>query len=98
MKNFSARAKICYAVLAQQANARSTTQLNLPLLAAFVGESERIVVRYLVELEESGLIESARGNVNKEDVRISFLRHPWLTRNAGLIQTTTASPLRLSAS
>jgi hypothetical protein len=93
MKNFSAGAKICYAVLAQQANARGTTQLSLPLLAVFIGESERIVVRHLVELEESGLIESARGNVNKEDVRISFLRHPWLTRNAGLIQTTTASPL-----
>jgi hypothetical protein len=93
MKNLSAGAKICYAVLGQQANARGTTQLNLPLLAAFVGESERIVVRHLVDLEESGLIKSARGNVYKEDVRIAFLRHPWLTRNACLIQTTTAGPL-----
>lgn len=46
-KNFSAGAKICYAVLAQQANSRGTTQLNLPLLVASIGESERIVVRYL---------------------------------------------------
>src|SRR5437588_187017 len=72
VKNLSAGAKVCYAVLAQQSNARGTTQLNLPLLAASVGELERIAVRYLVELEESGLIESARGNVNKEDVRHSF--------------------------
>jgi hypothetical protein len=80
-------------VLAQQANARGTAQLNLPLLAASVGESERVAVRYLVELEESCLIESARGNVNKEDVRISFPHHPWLTRNAGPVQTTTANSL-----
>ena len=93
MKNFSAGAKICYVVLAQQANSRGTTHLNLPLLVASIGESERIVVRYLVELEESGFIESSRGNVNKEDVRISFLCHPWLNRNTGLIHTMTASPL-----
>jgi hypothetical protein len=91
MKNLSAGAKVCYSVLAQQANARGTTQLNLPLLAASVGESERIAVRYLVELEESGLIESARGNVNKEDVRVSFPRHPWLTRNAASVQAANAS-------
>jgi len=90
VKNLSAGAKVCYAVLAQQANARGTTQLNLPLLAASVGESERVAVRYLVELEESGLIESARGNVNKEDVRISFSRHPWQTQNAGSAQATIA--------
>jgi hypothetical protein len=93
LRNLSAGAKVCYAVLAQQANARGTAQLNLPLLAASVGESERVAVRYLVELEESCLIESARGNVNKEDVRISFPHHPWLTRNAGPVQTTTANSL-----
>ena len=93
LKHLSAGAKLCYAVLAQQANARGTAQLNLPLLAAFIGESERIAVRYLVELEESGLIESARGNVNKEDVRISFPRHPWLTRHAASGQATNASPV-----
>ncbi len=48
------------------------------------------MVRYLVELEGSGLIESLRGNVNKEDVRISFQRHPWLNLNAALAQATTA--------
>lgn len=90
LKNLSAGAKVCYSLLAQQANARGTTQLNLLLLASSVGESERVVVRYLIELEESGLIESARGNVNKEDVRISFSRHPWLTRNTASAQAATA--------
>jgi hypothetical protein len=93
LKNLSAGAKLCYAVLAQQANARGVSQLNLPLLAASIGESERIAVRYLVELEESGLIESSRGNVNKEDVRISFSRHPWLTRNTASAQAATAIPV-----
>jgi hypothetical protein len=93
MKNLSAGAKVCYAMLAQQANARGTTQLNLPLLASSVGETERVVVRYLIELEESNLIESARGNVNKEDVRISFPRHPWLTRNTASAQAATALPM-----
>lgn len=91
IRNLSASAKICYALLAQQSNARGMAQLNLPLLATSIGESERLAVCYLVELEESGLIESARGNVNKEDVRISFPRHPWQTRNTGLIQATTSS-------
>jgi hypothetical protein len=90
IRNLSAGAKVCYAVLAQQSNARGMAQLNLPLLATSIGESERLAVRYLVELEESGLIESLRGNVNKEDVRISFPRHPWLTRNASSAQVATA--------
>jgi hypothetical protein len=92
LKNLSASAKLCYAVLAQQANARGATQLNLPLLAASIGESERFAVRYLVELEESGLIKSLQGNVNKEDVRISFPRHPWLTRNTASAQVASAIP------
>lgn len=79
LKRLSAGAKICYSLLAQQANARGATQLNLPMLAASLGESEGNIVRYLTELEESGLIQSSRGNVNKEDVRIFFPRHPWLT-------------------
>lgn len=91
MKHLSAGAKLCYALLAQQANMRGTTQLNLPLLAASVGESERAAVRYLVELEEARLVESSRGNVNKEDVRLTFPRHPWLTRNAGAAQPATAN-------
>ena len=93
IRNLSAGAKICYAVLAQQSNARGIAQLNLLLLATSIGESERIAVRYLVELEESGLIESARGNVNKEDVRISFPRHPWLTRNTASAQAINARPV-----
>jgi hypothetical protein len=96
LKNLSTEAKLCYAVLAQQANARGVSQLKLPLLAASIGESERIAVRYLVELEESGLIESLRGNVNKEDVRISFPRHPWLTRNTASAQAATAIPVAQS--
>ena len=97
VRHLSAGAKLCYALLAQQANARGTTQLNLPLLAASVGESERVVIRYLVELEEAGLVGSSRGNVNKEDVRITFPRHPWLTRNSGAAQPTTASSLAQAA-
>lgn len=86
LKGLSAGAKLCYAALAQQANARGITQLNLSLLAAAMGESERVAVRYLVELEEAGLIESMRGNANKEDVRISFPRHPWLNLNVASAQ------------
>ncbi|MDQ3818562.1 MAG: helix-turn-helix domain-containing protein [Acidobacteriota bacterium] len=97
MKHLSAGAKLCYALLAQQASARGTTQLNLPLLAASIGESERIAVRYLVELEEAGLVGSSRGNVSKEDVRITFLRHPWLTRNSGTAQSATANLLAQAA-
>lgn len=97
IKNLSAGAKVCYAVLAQQSNARGIAHLNLPLLAASIGESERIAVRYLVELEESGLIESARGNVNKEDVRISFPRHPWLTRHVSSVQAPTAGSVAQAA-
>ncbi len=82
LRKLSASAKICYAMLAQQANASGTAHLNLPMLAAYLGESERNIVRYLTELEESSLIEPSRVNVNNEDVRISFSRHPWLTEYA----------------
>ncbi|MGA9995967.1 MAG: hypothetical protein WBP93_11170 [Pyrinomonadaceae bacterium] len=82
LKRLSAGAKICYSLLAQQANARGATQLNLPILTSSLGESEANVVRYLIELEETRLIESSRGNVNKEDVRILFPRHPWREGNA----------------
>jgi hypothetical protein len=90
IRSLSAGAELCYSLLAQQANARGATQLNLPLLAASIGESERIAVRYLVELEEANLIKSARGNVNKDDVRISFPRHPWLTQNTESAQAAIA--------
>jgi hypothetical protein len=49
IRNLSAGAKVCYAVLAQQSNVRGMAQLNLPLLATSIGESERLAVRYLVE-------------------------------------------------
>ncbi len=78
LKRLSAGAKVCYSLLAQQANARGATQLNLPILAASLGESEANIIRYLIELEEARMIESSRGNANKEDVRILFPRHPWL--------------------
>jgi hypothetical protein len=65
VRNLNAGAKICYAVLAQQSNSRGVAQLNLPLLATSIGESERMAVRYLIELEESGLIESARGMLTR---------------------------------
>lgn len=102
LRKLNAGAKLCYSILAQQANARGTTQLNLPLAAAMLGESEDNIVRYLFELEESGLIESLRGNVNKEDVRISFTRHPWLTASGGpsgspLISSSTEAQPQLFA-
>lgn len=100
LKRLSAGAKICYSMLAQQANARGATQLNLPMLAASLGESEANIVRYLTELEESRLIESSRGNVSKEDVRIFFPRHPWLVGYAGpprdIPVPTSASPTKES--
>lgn len=82
VKRLSGGAKLCYSLLAQQANARGATQLNLPILAVSLGESEANIVRYLTELEEARLIESSRGNVNKEDVRILFTRHPWSAKYA----------------
>lgn len=93
IRKLSAGAKVCYAALAQQANARGITQLNLPMLASSIGESEANVVRYLIDLEEAGLIESSRGNVNKEDVRISFPRHPWQARHAESEHAQPASSL-----
>ena len=100
LRKLSAGAKICYAVLAQQTNVRGIAQLNLPMLASSIGESEGNIVRYLTELEEATLIESSRGNVNKEDVRISFPRHPWLRGYAELprvsLVTSSGSPARES--
>jgi hypothetical protein len=91
LKRLSAGAKLCYSLLAQQANARSTAQLNLQMLAMSIGESEGNIVRYLTELEESRLIAPSRGNVNKEDVRIFFPLHPWLTEYAQPIRDVPAS-------
>ena len=77
LKKLSAGAKICYSLLAQQANTRGVAQLNLPMLAVSLGETEGNIVRYLTELEEKHLIKSSRGNANKEDVRIIFQRQQW---------------------
>jgi hypothetical protein len=77
LKKLSAGAKICYSLLAQQANTRGVSQLNLPMLAVSLGETEGNIVRYLTELEEKHLIKSSRGNANKEDVRIIFQRQQW---------------------
>jgi hypothetical protein len=84
-------------LLAQQANARGATQLNLPILAISLGESEANAVRYLTELEESRLIESSRGTVNKEDVRILFPRHPWLLGYTESLRDSLPSSLASAA-
>jgi hypothetical protein len=94
LPGLSAGAKLCYAVLAQQANARGVTQLNLPLLAAALGELEGDVARRLLELEQVGLVEAARGNSNQEDVRIYFARPCWL---AGTGEHTSAVPIPAAA-
>ena len=85
----SAGAKICYSLLAQQANARGFTQLNVPLITTALGEPESGVIRYLQELEQMTLIETSRGNANAEDVRVSFPRHPWLV---GVATPSHSSP------
>jgi hypothetical protein len=56
-----------------------------------LGESEGNIVRYLTELEESRLIAPSRGNVNKEDVRIFFTLHPWLTEYPEPVRDSLAS-------
>lgn len=91
LKRVSLGAKVCYSLLAQQANALGITQLNIPLVATALGEPELSIIRYLQELEQIRLIESSRGNANKEDVRISFPRHSWLTGQAALSQPLTST-------
>lgn len=98
LRNLSAGAKLCYALVAQQANARGSAQLNLPLLAVSLGESVRVAVRYLTELEEAGLVASSRGNVNREDVRLSFPRHPWLARGTGAARSAAAPDISAASS
>jgi hypothetical protein len=74
----SAGAKLSYALLAQQANSRNITQLNLQMLSASLGEMEGDVAGYLMELEKVKLIEAQRGNINSEDIRVFFPPHPWM--------------------
>jgi hypothetical protein len=46
---------------------------------AALGEHDGRLARYLIELERCGLIQSSRGNVQMEDVRIYFLPHRWMS-------------------
>jgi N-methylhydantoinase A/oxoprolinase/acetone carboxylase beta subunit len=80
-------AKLTYAALAQQANSRGTVQLHFRVQAAALGEDEGQLSRHLMELEEVGLIQVSRGNVNSEDIRVFFPLHVWM---AGLDQPTQA--------
>lgn len=73
-----AGAKLAYSLLAQQANSRGTVQLNFQVAEASIGESEGRLARYLMELEEVGLIHVSRGNVHQEDIRIYFPYHRWM--------------------
>jgi len=73
-----AGAKLTYAMLAQQANSRGSTQLHFQVQASALGEDEGQLARYLMELEEVGLIEVSRGNVNQEDIRVFFPHHEWM--------------------
>ena len=74
----SAGAKLSYALLAQQANSRNMTQLNLQMLSVALGEMEGDVAGYLMELEKIKLIEAHRGNINSEDIRVFFPYHFWM--------------------
>lgn len=71
-------AKLAYSLLAQQANSRGTVQLNFQVVEASIGERDGRLARYLMELEDVGLINVSRGNVNQEDIRIYFPYHRWM--------------------
>jgi hypothetical protein len=73
-----AGAKLVYSLLAQQANSRGTVQLNFQVAEASIGESDSRLARYLMELEDVGLINVSRGNVHHEDIRIYFPYHLWM--------------------
>lgn len=74
----SAGAKLTYSLLAQQANFRGAVQLNFQVAEASIGERDGRLARYLMELEEVGLIHVSRGNMNQEDIRIYFPYHRWM--------------------
>lgn len=79
----SAGAKLTYAALAQQANSRGAVQLHFRVQATALGRDEGQLALDLTDLEDAGLIQVSRGNVNSEDVRVFFPPHPWM---AGLEQ------------
>ena len=87
-------AKLTYAALAQQANSRGAVQLNFRVQAVALGEDEGQLSRHLMELEEVGLVQVSRGNVNSEDIRVFFPPHPWMT---GLEQPPQAVSPQLAA-
>jgi hypothetical protein len=74
----TAGSKLAYSLLAQQANSRGTVQLNFKVAEASIGESDGKLARYLMQLEEVGLIHVSRGNVHQEDIRIYFPYHRWM--------------------
>jgi hypothetical protein len=71
-------AKLAYTLLAQQANSRGAAQVNFQMTEAALGEHDGRLARHLIELERCGLIQSSRGNVQMEDIRIYFLPHRWM--------------------
>ena len=86
-----AGAKLAYSLLAQQANSRGIVQLNFKVAEASIGERDSRLARYLMELEEAGLIHVSRGNVHQEDIRIYFPYHRWMI---GLVeQNESTEPL-----
>jgi hypothetical protein len=78
-KQISGGSKLVYSLLAQQANSRGATQLHSQMAAVALGIDEGQLARYLIELEETGLIQVSRGNLHPEDIRVYFPRHPWIT-------------------
>lgn len=74
----SAGAKLTYSLLAQQANSRGIVQLNFQVAEASIGERDGRLARFLMELEEVGLIHVSRGNVHQEDIHIHFPYHRWM--------------------
>jgi hypothetical protein len=102
-QEIGAGAKLTYAMLAQQANSRSVTQLHFQVQATALGEDEGQLAQHLTELEEVGLIQVSRGNVHEEDIRVFFPRHEWMagleqSPQSGVLQPAspvTAAPPRL---
>jgi hypothetical protein len=75
----SEAAKLAYSWLAQQANSKGAVQLHFQMAASALGRNEGQLARYLIELEEAGLILVSRGNLHIEDVRVYFPHHCWMS-------------------
>jgi DNA-binding MarR family transcriptional regulator len=61
--------KLIYAWLAQQVNSSGAARLHLSLTARTLGMDEGGLARCLMELEENGLINVSRGNINDDEVK-----------------------------